>query len=112
MPVIAPIRGRPNHQFTGGYDCQKIKKGATTHAKEKTAADRWEMLRATDKITALYYRLSVEDLKEDKKSWENTILLSYDPPPFTGGLFFRAGKNWRLTERGRDGRIQLQIVTF
>jgi len=32
--------------------------------------------------------------------------------PFTGGLFFRAGKNWRLTERGRDGRIQLQIVTF
>ena len=26
-----------------------------------------EMLRATDKITALYCRLSVEDLKEDKK---------------------------------------------
>ena len=26
-----------------------------------------EMLRATDKITALYRRLSVEDLKEDKK---------------------------------------------
>ena len=25
------------------------------------------MLRATDKITALYCRLSVEDLKEDKK---------------------------------------------
>ena len=27
-----------------------------------------EMLRATDKITALYCRLSVEDLKEDKKA--------------------------------------------
>ena len=26
-----------------------------------------EMLRATDKITALYCRLSVEDMKEDKK---------------------------------------------
>ena len=26
-----------------------------------------EMLRATDQITALYCRLSVEDLKEDKK---------------------------------------------
>ena len=35
---------------------------AVTPLKEET-----EMLRATDKITALYCRLSVEDLKEDKK---------------------------------------------
>ena len=35
---------------------------AVAPLKEKT-----EMLRATDKITALYCRLSVEDLKEDKK---------------------------------------------
>jgi len=27
-----------------------------------------EMLRATDKITALYCRLSVEDMKEDKRA--------------------------------------------
>ena len=31
-----------------------------------------EMLRATDKITALYCRLSVEDLKEDKKAAKRT----------------------------------------
>ena len=36
---------------------------AVAPLKEKT-----EMLRATDKITALYCRLSVEDLKEDKKA--------------------------------------------
>ena len=35
---------------------------AVASLKEET-----EMLRATDKITALYCRLSVEDLKEDKK---------------------------------------------
>ena len=32
-----------------------------------------EMLRATDKITALYCRLSVEDLKEDKKGGKEDV---------------------------------------
>ena len=32
-----------------------------------------EMLRATDKITALYCRLSVEDLKEDKKGSKEDV---------------------------------------
>ena len=40
-----------------------------------------EMLRATDKISALYCRLSVEDLKEDKKGGKedesNSIQKSY-----------------------------------
>ena len=41
--------------------------------KEKT-----EMLRATDKITALYCRLSVEDLKEDKKGGKERTRRSSD----------------------------------
>ena len=32
-----------------------------------------EMLRATDKITALYCRLSVEDMKEDKKGGKEDV---------------------------------------
>ena len=32
-----------------------------------------EMLRATDKITALYCRLSMEDLKEDKKGGKEDV---------------------------------------
>ena len=32
-----------------------------------------EMLRATDKITALYCRLSVEDTKEDKKNGKEDL---------------------------------------
>ena len=32
-----------------------------------------EMLRATDKITALYCRLSVEDMKEDKKDGKEDV---------------------------------------
>ena len=32
-----------------------------------------EMLRATDKITALYCRLSVEDMKEDKKGSKEDV---------------------------------------
>ena len=32
-----------------------------------------EMLRATDKITALYCRLSVEDMKEDKKCGKEDV---------------------------------------
>lgn len=47
-----------------------------------------ETLRATDKITALYCRLSVEDLKEDKKggredvsnSIQNQVLLLFLSP--------------------------------
>ena len=31
------------------------------------------MLRATDKITALYCRLSVEDMKEDKKGGKEDV---------------------------------------
>lgn len=38
------------------------------HDKEET-----EMLRATDKITALYCRLSVEDMKEDKKGSKEDV---------------------------------------
>lgn len=36
------------------------------------------MLRATDKITALYCRLSVEDLKEDKKGGKERTWRSSD----------------------------------
>ena len=32
-----------------------------------------EMLRATDQITALYCRLSVEDMKEDKKGGKEDV---------------------------------------
>ena len=50
--------------ITPGYGIIKSTNPVRTVAplKEET-----EMLRATDKITALYCRLSVEDLKEDKK---------------------------------------------
>ena len=41
---------------------------AVAHLKEET-----EMLRATDKITALYCRLSVEDMKEDKKGGKEDV---------------------------------------
>ena len=45
-----------------------------------------EMLRATDKITALYCRLSVEDMKEDKKGRQGGCVELYpesknDPAP-------------------------------
>ena len=71
------------------------------------------MLRATDKITALYCRLSVEDMKEDKKGGKEDVssgssvtaerkrakvLLSYDPRPFGSGGFpaFHFMKSCRL----------------
>ena len=61
-----------------------------------------EMLRATDRITALYCRLSVEDTKEDKKNGkedlsnsiqnQKAILLQYarDPPD----VFHRRRLQW------------------
>lgn len=36
-----------------------------------------EMLRATDKITALYCRLSVEDTKDEKKNGKEDLMLLY-----------------------------------
>ena len=65
-----------------------------------------EMLRATDRITALYCRLSVEDTKEDKKNGkedlsnsiqnQKAILLQYArdhrfPPP---DVFHRRRIQW------------------
>ena len=52
-----------------------------------------EMLRATDKITALYCRLSVEDLKEDKKGGKEDESNSIqnqknDPAPIRKGASF------------------------
>ena len=85
-----------------------------------------EMLRATDKITALYCRLSVEDLKEDKKggkedesnSIQNQELLcggwflppnTYDCGSFVVNGTAVVGKEqnnpynrWKSTQKGAD----------
>lgn len=85
-----------------------------------------EMLRATDKITALYCRLSVEDLKEDKKggkedesnSIQNQELLcrgwflppnTYDCGSFVVNGTAVVGKekkspynHWKSTQKGAD----------
>ena len=94
---------------------------AVASLKEET-----EMLRATDKITALYCRLSVEDLKEDKKggkedesnSIQNQELLcrgwflppnTYDCGPFVVNGTAVVGKEqnnpynrWKSTQKGVD----------
>ena len=85
-----------------------------------------EMLRATDKITALYCRLSVEDMKEDKKggkedesnSIQNQELLcrgwflppnTYDCGSFVVNGTAVVGKEqnnpynrWKSTQKGAD----------
>ena len=85
-----------------------------------------EMLRATDKITALYCRLSVEDLKEDKKggkedesnSIQNQEILcrgwflppnTYDCGSFVVNGTAVVGKekkspynHWKSTQKGAD----------
>ena len=85
-----------------------------------------EMLRATDKITALYCRLSVEDMKEDKKggkedvsnSIQNQELLcrgwflppnTYDCGSFVVNGTAVVGKekkspynHWKSTQKGAD----------
>ena len=85
-----------------------------------------EMLRATDKITALYCRLSVEDMKEDKKggkedesnSIQNQELIckgwflppnTYDCGSFVVNGTAVVGKekkspynHWKSTQKGAD----------
>ena len=85
-----------------------------------------EMLRATDKITALYCRLSVEDMKEDKKGGKEDVSNSIQnqelickgwflpPNTYDCGSFVVNGtavvgkgqnnpyKRWQSTQKGAD----------
>ena len=61
-----------------------------------------EMLRATEKITALYCRLSVEDLKDDKNGGKGDVSNSMRQLPQQHGNLFSS-----LHPGGCTGRIGL-----